>query len=165
MNYLSRDKYLTKEEQELLNTKLTRDRDSLMVTLALKTGARASELLNITKSSITLVDDCYLVFIKGIKGSSDREIPIPKDLAIALLELPGDKLFNISYPRLDQIWDKFKPNGKKFHSLRHTFAVNLYQKSRDIKLVQVALGHKSLTNTLIYAALVDGLDKLKQALV
>lgn len=162
---LNRTKFLSTEELENLKKTIRTDRDSLLINLAISTGARATELLNLTKANIYKVDGCYLVFIKGIKNSNDREIPIHQDLAESLLKLPTDKLFDISYPRLDQIWDKFKPRGKKFHSLRHTFAVNLYSKTRDIRLVQTALGHKSINNTLIYAALVDSVDKLKNALI
>ena len=37
------------------------------------------------------------------------------------------------------------------HTFRHTFATNLYQKSKDIRLVQKALGHRSIQTTQIYA--------------
>lgn len=37
------------------------------------------------------------------------------------------------------------------HTLRHTFATNLYQKTGDILLVKDALHHRSITSTLVYA--------------
>jgi integrase/recombinase XerC len=40
---------------------------------------------------------------------------------------------------------------KKLHGLRHTFAIRLYKKTKDIRLVQVALGHRNITNTMVYA--------------
>jgi integrase/recombinase XerC len=49
-----------------------------------------------------------------------------------------------------------------FHSLRHTFAMNLYRKTGDLRLVQTALGHKRITTTEIYAR-VDN-RRLKRAL-
>jgi site-specific recombinase XerD len=48
------------------------------------------------------------------------------------------------------------------HSLRHTFAMNLYQKTGDLRLVQTALGHKRITTTEIYARVDD--RRLKRAL-
>lgn len=40
---------------------------------------------------------------------------------------------------------------KKFHSLRHTFAVRTYLRTRDIYKVAKLLGHASVTTTEIYA--------------
>ena len=37
------------------------------------------------------------------------------------------------------------------HSLRHRFAIRLYQRTGDIYLVQQALGHRSIASTTVYA--------------
>jgi len=37
------------------------------------------------------------------------------------------------------------------HSLRHTFATRLYERTGDLHLVQRALGHRQITTTEIYA--------------
>jgi integrase/recombinase XerC len=42
------------------------------------------------------------------------------------------------------------------HSLRHTFATRLYEKTGDLHLVQRALGHRQITTTEIYARVGDG---------
>lgn len=42
------------------------------------------------------------------------------------------------------------------HLLRHTFASDLYAATKDIRLVQKALGHADLSSTMIYTHLVDG---------
>jgi integrase/recombinase XerD len=41
------------------------------------------------------------------------------------------------------------------HSLRHTFAVDLYRETKDIRLVQKALGHADISTTTIYTYLVE----------
>lgn len=41
------------------------------------------------------------------------------------------------------------------HTLRHTFATDLYRSSLDIRRVQKALGHADLSTTMIYTHLVD----------
>lgn len=41
------------------------------------------------------------------------------------------------------------------HSLRHTFAADLYRKTRNIRIVQEALGHADLSTTMIYANMID----------
>jgi len=48
------------------------------------------------------------------------------------------------------------------HMLRHTFATDLYRETKNIRLVQKALGHASLGTTMIYTHIVD--DELEDAL-
>jgi site-specific recombinase XerC len=43
----------------------------------------------------------------------------------------------------------------KPHDLRHSFAISLYRKTRDILLVQAALRHRSIASTTIYARIDD----------
>ena len=57
----------------------------------------------------------------------------------------------------------FKRNSKKAnidknispHSLRHTFATDLYRETKNIRLVQKALGHSDLSTTVIYKYIID----------
>ena len=42
------------------------------------------------------------------------------------------------------------------HSLRHTFATDLYGETRSLILVQKALGHAFVSTTQLYCHLVDG---------
>jgi hypothetical protein len=37
------------------------------------------------------------------------------------------------------------------HDLRHSFAIRLYRKTRDLLLVQAALRHRSIASTCVYA--------------
>lgn len=163
----NKSKYLSIEEQESLRRTLKDTRDDLLIELALATGARASELLLLTKSDINTTDGT--LHIKGLKRSYDREMPIEDTLFNKLCtyaqNLDGDKLFSISYKRLFQIWQWYRPCNKKFHSLRHTFAIELYKRSRDIKLVQVALGHKSINTTLVYVDYVFRTEELRRLLI
>ena len=57
-----------------------------------------------------------------------------------------------------------KSIGKRIspHTLRHTFATDLYRETKDIRLVQKALGHSDLSTTMIYTHIVD--DELEQSL-
>jgi len=48
------------------------------------------------------------------------------------------------------------------HTLRHSFATDLYRATSKIRLVQKALGHSDLSTTMIYTHIVD--DELEDAL-
>lgn len=169
---LNKNKYLLTPELERLHHILSSYQDQdirncLLIELALKTGARAQELLNIQKIDVNLYDET--VFIKGIKGSNDREIPLPPTLFLRIKRyiesLESKDLFDITYDRLYQIWNHYRPVEKKFHCLRHTFAIQLYKKTKDIRLVQVALGHRNITNTMIYADYVYSQEELKRLIL
>ena len=60
-------------------------------------------------------------------------------------------------------------NGKEYkerkvtpHTLRHTFATDLYRDNGNIRLVQKALGHSDLSTTMIYTHIVD--EELENAM-
>lgn len=169
---LNKNKYLLPEEflhlEKLIKENLENDsRNCLVLAIALNTGARAQEVLNLKKSSLNPYEET--VFIEGLKGSNDREIPIKstlfKKLHLYSEGVVGDFLFPISYNRLRQIWDLYRPTPKTFHSLRHTFAIQLYKKTKDIRLVQVALGHRNVMNTMIYADYVYSQTELRKLIL
>ena len=169
---LNKNKYLLDPEVEELRILFKKFSDSdprnvSLLRLALETGARATELLNLESRDLNSYDKT--VFIRGIKGSNDREIPLRMDLYSSIERLSKEssskRLFPISYNRLRQIWDIYRPASKTFHSLRHTFAIQLYKKTRDIRLVQVALGHRNITNTMIYADYVYSQQELRQLIL
>jgi integrase/recombinase XerC len=164
MSYqLTKDKYLSKTEVEQLMSQLKRrNRNELMIETALYTGARASELLAITKADLD--SEHSEIFIRGIKRSRNRTVAVPKALLDALLALPSDVLFDIGYHQFRKIWLDYRPVAKKLHSLRHTLGTQLYEHKKDLKLVQDWLGHKSIANTLVYVDLVDGRRKKKNAI-
>lgn len=56
------------------------------------------------------------------------------------------------------------PNANEInpHTLRHTFATRLYRETKNIRLVQKALGHSELSTTMIYTHIID--DELESAL-
>jgi integrase len=170
---LNKNKYLLDPEYDHLERNLQffkyKDpRNCLALLLALKTGARAQELLNLRKNDLNTYDQT--IFIKGLKGSDDRELPLAPEIfeeleAYSRPLAASDLLFPISYHRIRQIWCDYRPVAKKFHSLRHTFAIRLYKKTKDIRLLQVALGHRNVTNTMIYADYVYSQSELKKLIL
>ncbi len=169
---LNKNKYLLPPEFEklewLIESYWDNDRrNCTLLKLALVTGARATELLLLTTKDLNPYDKT--LFIRGIKGSNDRELPLKEKVFESLQTLTPEagsgRLFPITYNRLRQIWELYRPTPKTFHSLRHTFAIRLYQKTRDIRLVQVALGHRNITNTMIYADYIYSQQELRRLIL
>lgn len=169
---LNKTKYLLEPEVERLEhiLKSFEQKDPRNCTLlwtCLNTGARAQEVLNLRVEDLNTYDET--VFIRGLKGSNDRELPVPSWLFRRLTqEVPrseGQMLFPISYNRLRQIWELYRPVHKKLHALRHTFAIRLYKKTKDLRLVQVALGHRNITNTMVYADYIYSQQELRRLIL
>ncbi len=118
-----------------------------------------------------------VVKIKATKNNKKLEIPIPKLLKKELRAYCKDKepqeyLFesrqggHISRQRASQIAkriaERYDLENFNTHSLRKTFAHMLYEKDKDIALVQMALGHQSPATTIKYLGLEQ--EYLKQKL-
>lgn len=168
---LTRNKYLEDHEQKrfleiLERFETSNPRDTALLYVALATGARATEVLNITWDDLDF--DRGTIFIKGIKDSRDREMPVSKEIFKKVSSLVPDpitkKIFKISYQRFYQIWNEYRPVKKKLHSLRHTFAINVYRGTKSLYILQTALGHKSLSNTMIYSKYQARTEELREAI-
>jgi integrase len=171
MYEINKDKFLSpleiKERKALVRDVNTRD--AILIDIALSTGARSQEILNLRPRDFDEAQGT--IYIRGVKNSRDRELPLPNYLAIKLkaflgnLNLkPEEMIFPISTRRFRQIWAKYKPEGKSLKSCRHGLAMELFKKTRDIRLVQNVLGHRNINNTLVYADYVYKTEELKKFL-
>lgn len=166
---MNSNKFLSQEETEHLQKLLKKNRHdwaALAIELALLTGARQDEILKLKTSSLNTKSRS--VYILGSKGSNNREIPLPSDFFQALFEyasnLDTELMFHKSRMTLRYHWELYRPAKKGMHCLRHTFAVRLFKKTRDIRLVSIALGHKSIENSMIYAKYVYSMEELRSSL-
>ncbi len=144
-------------------------RDLSMIKLMLNVGLRSSEVLNISVVYLDWISGKLLV--KQGKGKKDRIVWINEDdleiikewkeikpsSPILFTTLKGKKI-NDRYLRA-----MVKRRAKKAgitkdvhpHLLRHTFATDLLRSTKNIRLVQKALGHASLSSTMIYTHVYD----------
>lgn len=176
-------KVLSKEEQARLlaqfNTRYpTPHRNLCMVRLMLEAGLRVGEVVALKPPHLDMTT-CQLVVREG-KGAKDRVLWISDDLRDLigswLTRRPiGPWLFptrdgspvSTRYIRemvkrmarragISEV-ERFSP-----HALRHTFATDLYAATKNLRLVQKALGHADVSTTMIYTHVVDG--ELEEAL-
>lgn len=153
-------------------------RNRLILKIILYTGIRVSEAINIHMKDFNKDDDAYIIQVRG-KGNKPRvvmikEIIIAKDLNewneiktcqnnLLLCNQKGNELTqayisSIVEKILLSVGIRKEKNGA--HMLRHTFATMLYQKSKDLILVQESLGHADINTSRIYTHFDE--DKLKQ---
>lgn len=177
--------FLTKEEQNtLINVFNIRyfssHRNKMMIQLFLATGLRLSEMLNLKWQHINLLTG-QLKVVEG-KGSKDRILWLGENTIDELhkwKERQVEKLGKCEYVFTTRTTGQLKDRDiremvvkyaekagitKKIspHTLRHTFATDLLRETKNIRLVQKALGHSDLSTTMIYTHIVD--DEYEDAL-
>jgi len=161
-----RPRHLSREQVDLLlSFAVLADPLGVTIHLALFAGLRIGEIAACTRSDITraLATGMFHVRKEVAKGGIPRTIPVSPRLASCLktwyfshetLHVRYMVLWDCSYRTVQRRFAAFVSSiglkGVTPHDLRHTFAAALYQQFRDLSLVQVALGHRRLSSTLVY---------------
>lgn len=133
-------------------------RVALMIRLANDLGMRRAEVSRVDPSNdLVRAPSGWSLIVHG-KGSRNRVLPIPDDLAAVLGDVPSGFLFpNQHGGHLSPHWvgtlvSRALPEGTTMHQLRHLCATELHEATHDIRLVQTVLGHASLATTERYVA-------------
>ncbi|MFC1938284.1 tyrosine-type recombinase/integrase [Chloroflexota bacterium] len=135
-------------------------RDSLLTSVALKTGMRRSELANLEPKDI---HSDFLVVRNG-KNNKDRVIPLVPSIAQRLQNFvrdmsPDEKVFKLEPAcisnKIRQFAKKAGLDNFHTHTMRHKFATDLLDRGANIKQVQQLLGHENLNTTEIYLSVTD----------
>lgn len=158
-------RYLTKDECQAL-LKECDQHVRPIATVAVNTGMRKSEILNLRWENIDQQNGFILLEQADTKNGERREIPINSSVRTALKSVK--RRLDIPYVFYDPDTGKPYQDVKKgfngacrrsgikdfhFHDLRHTFASHLVMAGVDLTTVKELLGHKTLTMTLRYAHL------------
>lgn len=177
-NPVKRNRYITpSEEDRLLSTCPSWLHP--IVTLALDTGMRRGEILNLDWSSVSFTHK--MIVVEKSKNNTKRGIPMTTRTYTTLEGLniitqsPKEHLgvvflFNsipVSTSALEYAFRKSVDgagiNDLHFHDLRHTFCSRLVQSGVDLYTVQTLAGHKSIAMTQRYAHL--NVDNLRGAIM
>ncbi len=156
-----KERILTDEEEEKL---LAGCPDYLkpIVIMALHTGMRRGEILNLEWAQVDLAKRTILV--KNTKSGKDRPLPINETLFSALSKpwsQEGKGTLVFPNPATGKPFTELKKSFKqackragitdlRFHDLRHTFASRLVEAGVDIITVRDLLGHFSVRVTERY---------------
>lgn len=158
----------------------TPHRNKTIIQLLLNSGLRLSEMTNLKWHDVNLMTG-QLKVIQG-KGAKDRVLWTDDKTTEALQtwrERQSDDWGKTDYifttRTLKQLDGKavrkmIKTYSNKAgidkdittHSLRHTFASDLLRDTKNIRIVQKALGHADISSTQIYTHIVD--DELEEAM-
>lgn len=145
-------------------------RDRAMLEVLYATGLRVSELVGLTLPQVSLTQG--LVRVMG-KGSKERLVPLGEE-AVAWIDRylvhgrpalmgcrPSEALFvsrRGDAMTRQTFWHLIKRHARSAgiakqlspHTLRHAFATHLLNHGADLRVVQMLLGHSSLSTTQIY---------------
>lgn len=118
-------------------------------------GLRCCEVAALTWDDIDVPGG--VLYITG-KGDRDRVVPVSRPLAPILAAWDGSAGpvmgRRMSPARVSQVVNvhlRAVAAGCTAHQLRHAFATRLLRVAGDVTVVQLALGHASLTTTQVYA--------------
>ena len=145
----------------------------MVIDLATKTGMRVSELATLKLGNLHLDSREPRISVTG-KGQRTRDVFISKELMDHILEfiqwkrMMGEPVDDDDYLLLSSqrrpfcvstLQYAFKvslraaqlPSYYSIHACRHSYGTYLYQKTKNLRLVQKQLGHSSITTTTVYA--------------
>lgn len=141
-----------------------KERDFLMILVAYSHGLRASEVVAITRDDIK---DGHLDTerLKGSEQTRERllehENPLLNErsalFAFIAKAKPKQRLFPMTRRQFGRIVARHAataglPKHKRHpHMLKHTMGAEIYEKTKDLRLVKAWLGHKRESSSLIYA--------------
>jgi len=157
-------RYLNKDELGRLIF-LAKEPLKTIIQIAVLTGMRKSEILNLKWQNIDFERGLIVLEEKDTKNCKRREIPIESRLLekLKVLYSKSDRSYvfiNKHGQPLRKIDCQFKNLLKKagivnfrFHDLRHTFASYMVMSGLDLLTIKEFLGHSSLRMVLRYAHL------------
>ena len=150
-------------------------RDRALFGLLLGTGLRLGSALALVVEDVDLRNGELQVH--RLKGNRRIRLPISTAVSALLTRWIGDRRSGPLFPgregrplsrrqvcrRLAQALEGARvARPASPHALRHSFAMGLYARTRDVGLVQKALTHRSIESTMVYARVDD--SRLRVAL-
>nr|WP_275575915.1 tyrosine-type recombinase/integrase [Bifidobacterium ramosum] len=135
--------------------------ERLMILLAAECGLRRAEIAQVHSRDVVADSSGGKSLIVHGKGDKQRIIPLPGDVAAAIIAsrgyvFPGRFGGHVEVSYIGKHISRLLPDGYTAHKLRHRFATVAYSESHDMLGVSKALGHASTETTMAYTALPDG---------
>ena len=165
-------------EMDMKKGQVTAIREWMVIDLLTCTGMRVSEAANLRCGDLKIGYTESKIYIREGKGHVSGHVVINEAVKKHLKAFVGwkqqqgehtgedDYLFvgqrgAWTSQAIQQIVKKYLKKldlyekGKAVHALRHSYAVELYSKDKDLRAVQKQLRHVSIQSTLVYADVTD----------
>ena len=139
-------------------------RDRMLVELLLGAGVRIGSAIALDVEDIDFTHG--EMSLRSTKGDRPGSVVLPARIAQTLraflggresgpVFMAGDRRVSMRHAqrRLAGWFRAAGVAGRSAHALRHTFATRVYGRTGDLQLTQAALGHASITSTVVYARL------------
>lgn len=133
------------------------EKERLIVRLIYATGVRVSELSAMNIEDIDVED--HTIRVNG-KGGKIRTVFVDGETLKDIDRFVGPRIVgplflgqqgkHISPRTIEHIFKKYAPPGITPHKIRHSYASELYRRSKNLRVVQENLGHASIRTTEIY---------------
>ncbi len=150
-------RYLSLDEIKRIFQKVTDPKFSLFLKIAVLTGMRRTEIVNLTWEDVNLKED--MIFVRKSKTHLSRYIPISPELRPILEKEKGQgKIFPWQPSTVSRKFTKIARAAGvrcRLHDLRHSFATHLLASGANIRVVQEILGHTDIKTTMIYAHAIE----------
>jgi site-specific recombinase XerD len=150
-------RYLKHSQVIRLIDSIEDDRDRLIIRTIYATGVRVSELCAMNIEDIDFEDET--IRVRG-KGGKIRIVFVDPETLDEMVRFIGNRIegplflgqlgHNISPRSVQHIFKKYAPAGITPHKIRHSYASELYRRSKNLRVVQENLGHTSIKTTEIY---------------
>jgi site-specific recombinase XerD len=150
-------RYLKHSQVIRLIDSIEDDRDRLIVRTIYATGVRVSELCSMNIEDVDFEDET--IRVRG-KGGKIRIVFVDPETLDDMARFIGNRIegplflgqqgHHISPRSVQHIFKKYAPAGITPHKIRHSYASELYRRSKNLRVVQENLGHTSIKTTEIY---------------
>jgi len=137
-------------------------RDRALILLLLLAGVRIGSAIGLDVEDVDF--EHGELHLRSGKNDARSTVVLPAAAAKALCKLVGDRMTGPVFTaggrrisvrnaqrRIAGWFEAAGIRGKSAHSLRHSFATALLGRTGDLRLVQNALGHRSIVSTTVYA--------------
>jgi len=147
-------------------------RDQCIIELALGTGLRVSEISQLKLDDIDLKRGGNSLIVRHGKGDKQRVVKFSSKLKSLILEyldyrdkdseylFPSERQDYMSSNGIQKVFKKWAkraglPSRFSIHSTRHYYGTKMLSISKNLRLVQMQLGHSSPQTTTVYAQVLD----------
>ena len=161
----TKTKPLTEQEKSIILSYIEQKDDHIRLGFytMFYTGLRVSELANLKREDVNIINNRVTVHVVHGKRGGERTVPVfDPEVAAQLLayteEQHTDPLFKVKARTFQYHAEQASlETGIPFsvHQARHTFATERLQEGIRLDILQKLMGHKDISTTMLYARTMD----------